>query len=94
MTEDDLNSAGEAPSPQQPSRRGLLKTGGLIAAGLAVGGVAGAGGVALTRSAEQAGKVYIPKEFAIPQPRKTPGFDHLVVVMGENRSFDNMLGYA
>lgn len=92
MTEHDLNGSEEV-SPQ-PSRRGLLKTGGLIAAGLAVGGVAGATGVALTRRAEQSGAIYIPEEFAIPQPRTSPGFDHLVVVMGENRSFDNLLGYV
>ena len=26
-------------------------------------------------------------------PRKVPGFEHVVVLMGENRSFDNLLGW-
>ena len=26
-------------------------------------------------------------------PREVPGFDHVVVLMGENRSFDNLLGW-
>lgn len=101
MTEHDLNAAADDANDdadetqqQQPSRRGILKTGGILAAGLAVGGIGGAAAVGLARSAEQAGAVYIPEEFAVPRPRKHPGFDHLVVVMGENRSFDNMLGYA
>ncbi|WP_427869129.1 alkaline phosphatase family protein [Leucobacter luti] len=39
------------------------------------------------------GTPYLPERFSIPKPRSSPGFDHLVVVMGENRSFDNLLGY-
>jgi phospholipase C len=34
-----------------------------------------------------------PPEFAPLAKRTTPGFDHVVVVMFENRSFDNMLGW-
>jgi phospholipase C len=29
----------------------------------------------------------------VPDPQTEPGFAHLVVLMGENRSFDNLLGY-
>lgn len=74
-----------------PSRRSLLKGSGLIAAGVA----AGAGAVVgMDRLADpSSGTPYMPEDFNAPKPRKVPGFDHLVVVMGENRSFDNLLGY-
>lgn len=75
-----------------PSRRGFLKSGGILAAGLAVGGGIGAAAV-LGSQQGTSGSPYVPEEFAIPKPRKEPGFDHLVVVMGENRSFDNLLGH-
>ncbi|MHA3724529.1 alkaline phosphatase family protein [Leucobacter sp. HY1910] len=90
MAEKDLDRS--APG-QGPSRRGFLKTGGALAAGLAVGGAGTAAGIGLARQASDAGNPYIPEEFAVPKPRRDPGFDHLVVVMGENRSFDNLLGY-
>lgn len=98
MAENDLNhpadGAGPAPGPADgPSRRGFLKSGGALAAGLAIGGAGGAAAIALARSGGQPGSPYMPEELAIPRPRKSPGFDHLVVVMGENRSFDNVLGY-
>ncbi|TCK45519.1 phospholipase C [Leucobacter luti] len=86
----DEAASDQAPAPR-PSRRGFLKSGGLIAAGLAVGGGAGAA-IAAAASAPDPGAPYIPEHFSRPQPRKEPGFDHLVVVMGENRSFDNILG--
>lgn len=83
--------AGSAGGARGPSRRGLLFGGGLLAAGAAAGAagavIAGSGG------GVDPGAPYIPEEFGAPRPRKTPGFDHLVVVMGENRSFDNILGY-
>ncbi|MET0734259.1 MAG: alkaline phosphatase family protein [Microbacterium sp.] len=66
------------------SRRAFLRRAGLGAAGLAVGGAAGA---AITAAATTH-----PPEFAPLAPRHTPGFDHVVVVMFENRSFDNILG--
>lgn len=67
------------------SRRDFLKAGGLAAAGLIVGGAAGgAAGAVLSRSSE---------EFVPPGPHDVPGFDHVVVLMGENRSFDNLLGW-
>lgn len=79
-------------SEKLPSRRRLLKSGGILAAGLA-GGIGATLGVReLTRDGDL-GQPYIPEEFGAPRPRDTPGFDHLVVLMGENRSFDNLLGY-
>lgn len=33
------------------------------------------------------------EDFVAIQPRHEPGFDHVVVLMGENRSFDNQLGW-
>lgn len=72
-----------------PSRRGFLKSAGIAAAGAVVGGAAGAGavGLATQRAPETAGR------FPALPSRSKPGFDHLVVVMYENRSFDNLLGY-
>ena len=75
-----------------PSRRAFLKTGGIAAAGVAVG-AGGIEGFRALREGAQTGTPYIPERFSIPKPRSSPGFDHLVVVMGENRSFDNLLGY-
>ncbi|WP_336992977.1 alkaline phosphatase family protein [Leucobacter sp. VD1] len=86
------NDEQQEPSPRGTSRRSILRGGGLLAAGAA----AGFGGAALMRGLDgqnQAGQPYIPEEFAAPKPRTAPGFDHLVVLMGENRSFDNLLGH-
>lgn len=86
-------SDGSVPPPgPSTSRRGFLKAGSLIAAGLAAGGATGAG-IAAAIAAPDPGAPYIPERFSVPTPRSKPGFDHLVVVMGENRSFDNILGY-
>lgn len=77
----------------RPSRRSLLTGGGVLALG-AAGGVGAAFGISeLVRQREEYGQPYMPEEFGVPKPRKNPGFDHLVVLMGENRSFDNLLGY-
>lgn len=66
------------------SRREFLRRTGIGAAGLAIGGSAAA---AITTAA-----TVHPPEFAPLTPRAAPGFDHIVVVMFENRSFDNLLG--
>ncbi|WJL95487.1 alkaline phosphatase family protein [Microbacterium sp. ET2] len=73
------------------SRRDFLKVGGLAAAGFAVGGAVGAtGGAAIGHAVGvQEGTQDLPALAA----RSEPGFDHIVVFMGENRSFDNMLGW-
>ncbi len=90
MSDSDPN-ADSTPSSPRPSRRSLLKGGGVLAASLAGGAGVMLGMNALT--APKYGQAYIPEEFSIPEPRDNPGFDHLVVLMGENRSFDNLLGY-
>lgn len=85
--------ASTPPSPDGPrrSRRDFLKIGGAAAAGAIVGGGAGAAiGAAI---GHRAGFVEGADDFAGLSPRNKPGFDHLVVVMGENRSFDNLLGW-
>jgi phospholipase C len=60
----------------------------------AIGAVAGAGiGVAATAAALNTGTpMPVPGPSLTPRPEGS-GFDHLVVVMFENRSFDNLLGY-
>ncbi|WP_460773962.1 alkaline phosphatase family protein [Microbacterium sp. GXF7504] len=60
------------------SRRDFLRVGGLTLGGLAVGG-----GAVATAAALRAERT----------PEREPGFEHIVVLMGENRSFDNMLGH-
>jgi len=67
------------------SRREFLRRTGIGAAGLAIGGSAAA---AVTTAA-----TVHPPEFTPLAPRHAPGFDHVVVVMFENRSFDNVLGH-
>lgn len=91
-SEEARNQGAEPGERPAPSRRTLLRGGGLAAAGV-VAGLGGAAAWTANRSGANSGEPYIPEEFGIPRPRKQPGFDHLVVVMGENRSFDNMLGY-
>jgi phospholipase C len=91
MTSDDDKPAPDGEQKRVGSRRAFLKSAGFVAAGAAVGGVAGgvAGANIAGRPAEQeTGEEYPP----LP-PRSSPGFDHLVVLMYENRSFDNLLGY-
>jgi len=82
-------TSSESHAPIRPSRRGLLTGGAILAAGSIGGAITGSN----ANRAAEAGQPYMPKEFAIPRPLKQPGFDHLVVLMGENRSFDNLLGY-
>lgn len=88
MSERGPGDPGEDGSPSaegaRTSRRAFLRRAGLGAAGIAIGGTAGA---AITSAA-----TVHPPEFAPLSPRHTPGFDHVVVVMFENRSFDNVLG--
>jgi phospholipase C len=77
-----------APDPAKHSRRAFLTTtaaaglGGFAAGAAVVAGVDGALNDART----------IPG-FDPLEPRSEPGFDHVVVLMFENRSFDNVLGY-
>ena len=70
---------------------------GTIAAGVdgeraahALGGVGAAAGAAIGHTlGYREGSLDIG---AVPA-RSEPGFDHVVVIMGENRSFDNLLGW-
>ncbi|MEN0084289.1 MAG: alkaline phosphatase family protein [Leifsonia sp.] len=88
-------SAGE-PGRPGASRRSFLKGAGLVAAGAVAGGAAGgAAGAAFgsaagqtAPTADESGEEYPP----LPPRAGGPGFDHLVVLMYENRSFDNLLG--
>jgi len=73
------------------SRRDFLKLGGAAAAGAVAGGAAGAaigGAVGHNLGFEEGLEDFVPLT-----ARQEAGFDHLVVLMGENRSFDNLLGY-
>jgi phospholipase C len=76
------------------TRRGLLRYGGSLGAALA--GMSSAGG--LIRTAAASGKRLRAPD-SLPNPRVPAGtvnealpFDHIVVVMMENHSFDNLLG--
>ncbi|WP_368498465.1 alkaline phosphatase family protein [Herbiconiux sp. A18JL235] len=82
------------PTPAAPdaegavaSRRAFLKAAAMGAAGAAAGGVAGAAIGAGVYAEESS------LDFAAEQKETKPGFDHLVVLMYENRSFDNVLGW-
>lgn len=73
------------------SRRDFLKFGGIAAAGLIVGG--GVGAAAGASVGHTLGYREGSEDYGALAPRKVPGFDHVVVFMGENRSFDNLLGW-
>jgi phospholipase C len=77
------------------TRRALLRYGGSLGAGIAA--LSGAGGMWRTLSAAAARALRGPD--SLPDPRRPAGtvnealpFDHIVVVMMENHSFDNVLG--
>src|SRR5271170_7337180 len=76
------------------TRRALLRYGGSLGAALA--GTSGASGLIRTAAAS-AKRIRAPD--SLPDPRVPAGtvnealpFDHIVVVMMENHSFDNLLG--
>lgn len=74
---------------KEPSRRSFIRRAGIGAAGLGVAAGAGALGASALydRRTEDARYGFTP----LPE-RPEPGFDHLVVLMFENRSFDHVLG--
>jgi phospholipase C len=78
-----------------PSRRQFLTRAGFAAAGVAAGGVAGGliGDAIGEHRGANSGTQSSQLGYQRLQPRSSPGFDHLVLVMFENRSFDNLLGY-
>lgn len=73
------------------SRRDFLRIGGAAAAGAVVGG--GIGAAVGAAVGHRAGLDEGLEDFAPLNAREKAGFDHLVVLMGENRSFDNLLGF-
>ncbi|MCS5734655.1 alkaline phosphatase family protein [Herbiconiux daphne] len=82
------------PTPSAPdaagavaSRRAFLKAAAVGAAGAAAGGVAGAAIGAGVYAQEST------LDFAAEQKEQKAGFEHLVVLMYENRSFDNLFGW-
>jgi phospholipase C len=82
------------PLDQQLTRRTLLRYGGSL--GAAVAGMSSGG--ALMKAAAAAGAI-VRQPDSLPDPRRPAGtptealpFDHVVVVMMENHSFDNLLG--
>lgn len=94
------DSTGSAGNVANPSRRSFLRGAGIAAASTAAAGAAvGVGAAAVNGAPETSDRrsaVNRPSSSAAPTlpPRPGgPGFDHLVVVMFENRSFDNIFGY-
>lgn len=90
MATKDAESPKPSTAPEAnpgASRRSFLK-GAAVGAGGFVAGAAAATGVAAAINANQPVAGFDPLA-----PRSEPGFDHVVVLMYENRSFDNILGY-
>jgi len=87
----DTSDTDRAPETGESSRRDFLKLGGVAAAGLVVGGAVGAAGGASI--GHTIGYREGSDDLAAVPARSEPGFDHVVVLMGENRSFDNLLGW-
>jgi phospholipase C len=85
---DDKKPDDVAASEKGSSRRNFLRTAGIGVAGLAVGGAAAAGISGGLRGAQDDELGFTPLK-----KRSEPGFDHVVVIMFENRSFDHMLGW-
>lgn len=81
-----MSEVGDEKVAEAPSRRGFLT--GSVAAVAGIG--AGAATTAAIFGAQ--GAAPDPAPSVTPRPEGT-GFDHLVVLMFENRSFDNLLGY-
>jgi phospholipase C len=88
------SSSNPTPTPGAPdaggvvaSRRAFLKAAAVGAAGAAAGGVAGAAIGAGVYAQESS------LDFAAEKKETKAGFEHLVVLMYENRSFDNLFGW-
>jgi len=86
------NEGEEVPeSASKSSRRDFFRFGGIAAAGALIGG--GIGAAAGLAAGKQEGFAEAADDYGALAPRHAPGFDHVVVLMSENRSFDNILGY-
>lgn len=82
-------------SARSSSRRSFLRAAGIGVAGAAASAAA-AFGVSRLGAPGQAASAPAPiptPTGSLPPRAEGPGFDHLIVVMYENRSFDNVLGY-
>ncbi|QDZ16680.1 hypothetical protein FPZ11_04070 [Humibacter ginsenosidimutans] len=92
---EDRDESAEQQGPDTTSRRRFLRGAGLVAAGAAAGGIVGGvvGGVVGAVGGRDSAQPRIEKELGLLPVPARPGFDHLVVVMFENRSFDNILGF-
>lgn len=71
------------------SRRNFLRASGIGAVGVAAGAI---GAAAITRGSQDHGDPDATYGFTPLPARPEPGFDHVVVLMFENRSFDHILG--
>ncbi|MGP3535814.1 alkaline phosphatase family protein [Microbacterium sp. RD1] len=92
----DQFSEPSAEETTPPSRRRFLTYAGLGAAGVAAaaGAAFGLGRLNDPDAAPTATSDPVPTPTGSLPPRPGgPGFDHLVVIMFENRSFDNLLGW-
>ncbi len=87
MADEETGNGPEIDPAAGASRRDFLRTAGIGLGGFAAGGAVVAG----AQGAINAGKP-VPG-FDPLDPRYEPGFDHVVVLMFENRSFDNILGF-
>ena len=85
MTRADGDDGDTSPGPVT-DRRGFLR-------GSAIAAVSAAAGAALGFGVDGAGPAQPGAAPAISARPDGTGFDHLVVLMFENRSFDNLLGY-
>lgn len=90
MAEGDVRGGadGPTPAPRERSRRDFFRT-----AGIGLSGFAAGGAVFSAAQAARDGAPAMSGEFEPLEPRHEPGFDHVVVLMFENRSFDNILGF-
>ena len=75
--------------PRSSSRRSFLRAAGLGAAGVAA---TAAAAFAVSQTGGAPSPAPAPST-SVPARAAGPGFDHLIVVMFENRSFDNIFGY-
>ena len=87
MADEERGTAAKPEDQSGASRRDFLRTAGVGLGGFAAGGAVVAG-VQGAIDASRPAPGFDPLD-----PRWEPGFDHVVVLMFENRSFDNILGF-
>ena len=87
MVDEERSEASQTTDPSGASRRDFFRTAGIGLGGFAAGGAVVAG-VQGAIDANRPAPGFDPLD-----PRSEPGFDHVVVLMFENRSFDNILGF-